>query len=553
MVRLSFLIGLLMSICIVPIHAQHSVRSILYNDDYTLMQTNAIGLWMSNNGTTAHNPQTDGSGCEYPLGSRKYLIFCDGFVFGGWRGDELLVGGATYRAGYQAGRIGDAGWPTDPSLPNNRIFRTRRMTRTEYDALPTSEQAQLQTDFTAWPIAEGAPWVDADGDGLYSPNFHAWLDGRTDVDAPRILGREMYWYAANDRDAMRTIRLYGTPPMGVEVRFHAWAWDTPGVLSRTIFHRLLVINRSTEPITGFHIGRWSDPDLGDGNDDLVGVDSVRSLAYVYNGKSTDALYGTAPAAGYLLLQGPITTRPGATGTFNLAVREGITNLNASAFAFYINGDTVYRDPTLGSPNGAIAMYNFLCGTGTSGRPFFDPVRNVSTAFPLSGNPVLGTNWIDGIVHNPGDRRMLLSTGPITLAPGDTQEVVYAFLVSDSVDGTAALGRLFEDADSIRSFHTRLVTTSTTAPPRPTRIALQLPHPHPVRDHATLTIDLPRTTHVRLTLHDALGREIMIVWEGTRTSGSHHIPLALAPLPPGHYHCRLVTAEATAVRTIIVMP
>jgi hypothetical protein len=553
MIRFLAKLGTLCAICIVPIHAQHAVHSILWNDHYTHMQTNTIGLWMSNNGVTAHNPQTDGSGCEYPLGSRKYLIFSDGFVFGGWKGDELHVGGATYRVGYQAGRIGDNGWPTDPFSPENHIFRTRRMTRTEYDALPVSEQAQLQSDFTTWPIADGAPWVDADGDGSYTPNFYAWLDGRTDVDAPRILGREMYWYAANDGDAMRTTRLYGTLPMDVEVRFHAWAWDTPGVLSRTIFHRLLIINRSATPITDFHIGRWSDPDLGDGGDDLVGVDSVRSLAYVYNGKSTDAVYGTAPAAGYLLLQGPSIIRPGATGTFNLTVREGIENLAASAFAFYINGDTEYSDPTLGSPDGAVAMYKFLRGTGTSGRPFFDPVRNVSTAFPLSGNPVLGTNWIDGTVHKPGDRRMLLSTGPITLAPGDTQEVVYAFLVADSADGTTALGRLFEDADSIRTFHTRLVTTTTAPPPNPTRIALQLPHPHPVRDHATLTVDLPRTMHMRLTLHDALGRMVMTVWEGTRMSGSHRIPLALAPLPPGHYHCRLVTAEATATRTIIVTP
>jgi hypothetical protein len=52
-------------------------------------------------------------------------------------------------------------------------------------------------------------------------------------------------------------------------------------------------------------------------------------------------------------------------------------------------------------------------------------------FPLSGDPVKRTGFIDGLGTTysfaPGDRRINLSTGPFTLAPGDTQEVVVALV------------------------------------------------------------------------------------------------------------------------------
>ncbi|MEK6569741.1 MAG: hypothetical protein AABZ61_00105, partial [Bacteroidota bacterium] len=48
-------------------------------------------------------------------------------------------------------------------------------------------------------------------------------------------------------------------------------------------------------------------------------------------------------------------------------------------------------------------------------------------FPLSGDPVTGKGFVDGLGTNysfaPGDRRVLSTTGPFTLAPGDTQEIV----------------------------------------------------------------------------------------------------------------------------------
>jgi PKD repeat protein len=61
-----------------------------------------------------------------------------------------------------------------------------------------------------------------------------------------------------------------------------------------------------------------------------------------------------------------------------------------------------------------------------------------TRFEVSGDPVYGSGCLDG---NPADRRMLISTGPFDLAPGDSQHVVLALIVGGVPDGGARLTNL----------------------------------------------------------------------------------------------------------------
>ncbi|MEX2088487.1 MAG: hypothetical protein WEB62_01905, partial [Bacteroidota bacterium] len=66
-------------------------------------------------------------------------------------------------------------------------------------------------------------------------------------------------------------------------------------------------------------------------------------------------------------------------------------------------------------------------------------------FPLAGDPVAGTGHLDGqgtdYSFSPGDRRLLLNTGPFTMAPGDTQEIVIGVVVglgSDRISSVAVM-------------------------------------------------------------------------------------------------------------------
>ena len=50
-----------------------------------------------------------------------------------------------------------------------------------------------------------------------------------------------------------------------------------------------------------------------------------------------------------------------------------------------------------------------------------------TKYVLSGDPVAGTGWVDGVQLPPGDRRMVMASGPFTMDLGQQQDVVLALI------------------------------------------------------------------------------------------------------------------------------
>ncbi|MBN1447607.1 MAG: hypothetical protein JXA28_06720, partial [Bacteroidetes bacterium] len=400
------------------------------NDQYEFLRINTVSTWFSNNGSMSHNPLTDASGFEWPRGSFRNLLFQEGCLVGGKVGNEVRVSGATYRYGLQAGVITRDGRAADPMNPRYHIYWIRNLDEISFNQLRGTEQNQMYQDFMDWPVEDGAPWVDVDQNGRYEPNFPAWLSGDRSYDHPLFPGDEVIWFVSNDLDAVRTSTLYGSRPMGLEFQVCAWASSGDSLSDNTVFVRHRIINKSTQHITDAYISRWVDPDLGDANDDLVGVDTALAMSFCYNGFLTDDVYDTPPAVGIVMLQTPAVPAPRQKALYDFGWKEGYKNVPLSSFAFYINSDPVYQDPDLGAAEGAGQMYQYMSGHMYDGSNYVDPTTGQIVRFALTGDPVWPNGWVDGLVHDPDDRRMLLSCGPFSFAPGDTQEVVTATTVCD---------------------------------------------------------------------------------------------------------------------------
>lgn len=416
-----------------PIHGQSAGKAEkatgTSDDQYVKLAGNSIGMWLSNNGSMSHNPMTDGSGLEWPLGSEKYLIFEEGTLLGAMVNGEIRVGGSTYRYGLQAGSIRADGSASDYRDPRFRVYRLQLLTRSQYSALPMTAQQQLRRDFNEWPVGDGAPWVDTDGDGSYTPDFDAWLDGDGTHDHPEFPGREIAWYVSNDLNPSRAHGLFGTMPMGIEMQVFVWSGAGGDIAERTVYVRHTIINKSSKPLNDAYLTRWVDPDLGDASDDLVGVDTTLGMMFCYNDSPPDGVYGAAPPAiGHLWLQTPVVPSPADSARWGDGWRQGYRNLEPSAFAFYIGSSPVYQDPDLGVPEGARQMYNYMSGKLLDGSPYIDPLTGREVRMPLAGDPVTRNGWIDGVLHQSDDRRMQYSCGPFTFLPGDTQHVVMATIV-----------------------------------------------------------------------------------------------------------------------------
>ncbi|MCZ7558212.1 MAG: T9SS type A sorting domain-containing protein [Bacteroidia bacterium] len=423
-----------------------SIQKTSSNDLYDFISINQILMWISNNGSTSYNPFTKASGLEWPQGSGKYAIFQDGLVWGGKVGGEIRIGGSTYRQGLQAGNINPDGSAANAADPIHRIFKVRKVTRTQYNLMAATDQARLKKDFEEWPDEFGAPYTDADNNGQYNVDFEAWLDGGA-VDTPWFIGDEVLWFVSNDLDPSRTSNLYGSPPIGVEVHTLVWGYNQTGPLGNMVFAKYTVINKGTDDLEDAYFAQWSDPDLGDAADDFVGIDTNLVLGFCYNGLAVDGVYGVPPAAGYDFFQGPVV--PGApedVAHYNFGLLQGWKNLGVSGFAYYINSDAVYQDPDLGTPAGGEQMYNYLQSRLYDGGPFIDPTTNLEVKVALAGDPITKTGWIDGIVNAPDDRRMMMVTGPFTLNKDNDipngkinrQEVVVARIVGRGSDRISSL-------------------------------------------------------------------------------------------------------------------
>ncbi|HTX17145.1 MAG TPA: FlgD immunoglobulin-like domain containing protein [Bacteroidota bacterium] len=448
-----------------------AVSKVAMNDMYYPMLINNVFTYYSNNGSGSWNPYTATmEGFEVPKGKNlATVIYQDGTVWGCLKQGTLHVGGSTYWFGLQAGPIllsGNASTlPTadDPSNPANRLYRVRRdlppipgvtdpddpaaavelanVQSTEvpliirYQSGITAEQLlqQYWNDWNAWPANEGAIFTDVDHDGSYNPS----------IDIPGVpYADQTMWYVANDLDASRVNNFSGSTPIGIEMQKTIWAFNRGGALGNTIFTTTRIINKSGVELDSMYIGQWSDPDLGNPGDDYVGCDTLLSLGYDYNGYGGDTYFQTygypPPAAGYHFFQGPVV--PGSatdTAIFEMKYRPGYKNLPMTSFNFFVNGNNSYTDPP-GGGNGGLQgttmWYRLLKGLmGNTGTPYVNPTTGRPTTFVFTGDPVNGTGWLNRMVVGPSDARMAMSSGPFTMMPGDTQEVVLACMAAYGPD------------------------------------------------------------------------------------------------------------------------
>jgi len=445
---------------------------------YTYLNINNISTVLRDNGTADIDPTQNNSGLVFPKGSRKTAIYESGFLWSARvPGDpQVRVGGSAYSSGLQPGKLLSPGVAEDPNLDKNRIYRVRPDYKSgdlsseinDEHATATEIRARYERDWNEWPWRDGAPYVDMDNNKAYDPR----------VDIPGVKGAsQTVWFVANDNNVTNVYNLYGAQPVGMECQFTYWAYAQEGALGNMFFKSYLMINKGTNQLDSMYVAQWSDPDLGFSDDDLVGCDTSLSLGYVYNSNPVDATYTPLPppAAGFDFFQGPKVPDPGRSAIFRGRRVEGFRNLPMTAFFYFIKSNPNLEDPTRQDPAGSIQMYNYMRGRiGRSGAYFQDPQGNPTT-FVLTGDPVAGTGWLDGRDFPADDRRMGLSSGPFSMAPGDTQEVVVAEIcagATPAVDRLAAVSLLkFYDKVAQQAYDNFFEVPSP--PPAPNVVATEL--------------------------------------------------------------------------------
>lgn len=348
-----------------------------------------FGTWFPYTGDTVYIGQNiDQAGYHSPY-------YAGGLWAGGVDADthDTLVIVSEYSDEYVPGPMVGGTFLTDsPEFKVYKLFR---------DSLADNPN-QAYLDYLTYAIEQGAPYqVTEEGDTI-----------------PDMIGDQMCWSVFNDANPNQHDNGSGeTEPMGLEVRNTTFAFDRQGALGNIVVIRLHVYNKGSRTLENCYFSIWSDPDLGDASDDLVGCDTLLGLGYVYNASNYDGQYGDAPPAlGIDFFQGPLiqTDDPADTALMWGDTLIGYKNMGMTSFNKYINGT---------DPDSYSETFNYMVGKERDGRDYIYDGQVLK--YVHTGNPITGEGDID---NAPADRRWMQSTGPITFAPGDSTEIIAAIIV-----------------------------------------------------------------------------------------------------------------------------
>jgi hypothetical protein len=355
-----------------------------------------------------------------------------------------------------------------------------------------------------WPahgdISQGqnfflAPFVDYNQDGIYNP-----YDG----DHPCIKGDMAIFTVFNDIGT----HLSGGAQIGVEVKamHYAYAGDpdslgNDSIFQNTIFSEYILINRSSSTLTDFYVGLWEDMDIGCSDNDYIGCDASRGLAYTYNGTAIDNPYNDPcsspfgnhpPAQGSVVLKGmkqdadgidnPLTTDiPVAISQSGIPYEalgcgygDGTADneyLGLSGFKYFDRNlpVSIYGDPTNAAQHYDCLNGLWLDGSdlvhGGTGHQSSAGASSVPTQYALTGDSdpffwstdgvvASPSTWSETALANPvGDRRSLSVIGPITFETGHHYEFAIAHITGrDTTGNSSALDVLFNATDVVSDFY-----------------------------------------------------------------------------------------------------
>lgn len=421
-----------------------------------------------------------------PAAPKKHSLFAGSVWVGGIDANGLLkIAAQTYRqtsvlgAGWWAGPLSlvDATITNDQCKIWDKHYKvSRRQIQDHINAISTSDpnyvipqvidKWPVSGDLTAGQDPNMAPYVDVDGNGVYSP------DGG---DYPSIFGDQSIWFVTNDKGNTPGS---GSTPIGMEIQTQAFAYQSNDELNNMSFYYNKIINRSTIRLDSCFMAQWADPDLGNYTDDFVGCDVPRGLGICYNGDDDDEGiqgYGAnPPSIGIDFFEGPFADpMDGIDNDRDCTVDEFVaggcdpeprTERIIMAKFLYFNND---GQPN-GNPTTAENAFNYMIGRwrdntrmvyGGNGYPGSGgslPTVNSGIMFPggsdrqygwgvggSCANPISTPyDWSEfapgpGANPNvPADRRFVQSAGPFTLQPGAVNYVTIGVVWARASSGGA---------------------------------------------------------------------------------------------------------------------
>lgn len=499
--------------------------------DFKQFNINQINTWYSNNGSFNRTMETTNEpGCEYPIGSGKYARFASGIWIGAVVEGDTLVSRSAYNFDFLPGYTNSSGVSDGR---NNYLYRNYVL---NYGTNDSNRQR--------WPNAllgnsdQGAP---------------VFFDTQSQTWKPVDFGDRTSFYTYTDGYEFKHDNYEcNSEPLKADIKQINFAFAQQGGLGNSIISYYTIINRSTKIWNNVYISVWSDDDIGESSNDKAGCDTNLQLAYTYNYGDYDPIYVSGPpAAGLLMLKGPVTYTGSNNDTAFICegkVKKIKTKYKQSGWGAF----NAYEQPLL-EPNSCGQCYNYMKGCDLYGNPYFNTFTNQVTTFPWSGEPQVNNGWV---MEAEGDKRILLSAGPLSMNPGDTQVIAVAQVLAKGTSyyNSIVLLRQYSQQiiDNYKNCFFDIPIGIENNQMLIENYTLEQNYPNPFNPTTTIKYFLPAASKVRLTIYDLLGREVAILVNGYEAMGSHSVHFNADNLSSGVYFYVINAGEYTASKKMLLI-
>ena len=537
---------LILSLFILGALSAHAQTPFATRDSVSINKINAMVLV---HGDMWWNPAIAEAHCYFPAGTHKSISSAGALWMSAYdAGSQLHVAAQTYRqAGndYWPGPLDAADtltWATSQSWA--KIWKVNRSDIQYFRSLTSVSPSTVPAAIWTWPAkgnvnaagnggaplsitGDMAPFIDINGDGIYNP-----LLG----DYPDVKGDQALWWVFSDNGP--THNESNGKPLGVEVHAMAYGYSRGTAIDNVIYYEYTVHNRSANNYTNFRIGQLADMDLGGFEDDYMGIDTIRALAYVYNADATDGQYGTSlPVAGLLMLR---------AGTPALMTGAG-------SFMYYNNDASGIGNPTAPAEYNNYLRATFRDGThavndySAPGTMAYGTTTGPATNFVFHGDLSNAAQWSECQASNvPGDRRMVFASRDMALAAGGTATMVMAMVTTDPgpnhTCGTMqSIDDLIRVADTARSIFDVPLPAAVSDVDATTVFAV---YPSPARSRLYIAGAVATVTPADVAISNVLGQsmDVHVVKDGGRYTAD------ISALPAGLYFVRIKSGAAlTTIR------
>ncbi len=221
-------------------------------------------------------------------------------------------------------------------------------------------------------------------------------------------------------------------------------------------------------------------------------------------------------------------------------KDAFDATNRMGYAWYTGANGLYAGTKLLSRTAPVVHYaidNIAGGGGgidvSTSAGFSDANKylTLSTNRATAGGSGTGNDIID-----------VTSSGPFTVAAGDSVQVAFALIGGDN------LADLQNSAVNAQTIYDGVATTVNDSP---SLFAKLNAFPNPATGIATVAITTTEDMAADLSLFDINGKRILVMHNGELKAGEHHFEINLSDLPSGIYAYKLTSEKGSLSRRLVV--